>query len=161
MRSLVNARSLEAIGICFSMTTVFRSDVLANALSRVADLPTLPVVFLRTVIQAVTTYKSLIPFIANNVLPKLVSKKIWETPQLWDGFVRLAKMIAPASYGSLLQLPKEWLRDVVERQPAVKQGLKGFLAGKPQARGALIEVGRKSFWEGMTLNILQIFGEEM
>jgi len=129
-----------AIGICFSMTTVFRSDVLVNALARVADLPTLPVVFLRTIIQAVTTYKSLIPFIANNVLPKLVAKKIWETPQLWDGFVRLAKMIAPASYGSLLQLPKDWLRDVVEKQPALKQGLRGFLAGRPQARGALYEV---------------------
>lgn len=129
-----------AIGICFSMTTVFRSDVLANALARVADLPSLPVVFLRTVIQAVTTYKSLIPFIANNVLPKLVSKRIWETPQLWDGFVKLAKMIAPASYGSLVQLPMPWLKDVLERQPAVKQGLRGFLAGKPQARGALVEV---------------------
>ena len=133
-----------AIGICFSMTTVFRSDVLANALARVADLPTLPVIFLRTIIQAVRTYKSLIPFIANNVLPKLVSKKVWETPQLWDGFVMLAKMIAPASYGSLLQLPKEWLKDVVEKQPVVKQGLKGFLAGKPQARGALVEVRRHS-----------------
>ena len=138
MRSLTPARA--AIGICFSMTTVFRSDVLANALARVAELPALPVVFLRTIIQAVTTYKSLIPFIANNVLPKLVAKRIWETPQLWDGFIRLGKMIAPASYGSLLQLPKEWLKDVVERQPAVKQGLRGFLQGKPQARGVMAEV---------------------
>ena len=142
MRSLTPARA--AIGICFSMTTVFRSDVLANALARVAELPALPVVFLRTIIQAVTPYKSLIPFIANNVLPKLVAKRIWETPQLWDGFVRLAKMIAPASYGSLLQLPKEWLKDVVERQPAVKQGLRGFLQGKPQARGVMAEVSLTS-----------------
>ncbi|CAD6567154.1 MAG: hypothetical protein TREMPRED_003351 [Tremellales sp. Tagirdzhanova-0007] len=132
--------TIEAIGICFSMTTVFRSDVLVNALARVADLPTLPVVFLRTVIQAVTTYKSLIPFIANTVLPKLVAKKIWETPQLWDGFMILAKRIAPASYGSLLRLPMPWLKDVIQRQPALKQGLRGFLAGKPQARGALAEI---------------------
>ena len=131
----------RAIGICFSMTTVFRSDVLASALQRVADLPSLPVVFLRTVIQAASTYKSLIPFIANNVLSKLVGKRIWETPQLWDGFVLLAKKIAPASYGSLLQLPKEQLRDVVERQPALRVGLKGFLAGKPEARRGLLGVG--------------------
>jgi symplekin len=130
-----------AIGICFSMTTVFRSDVLATVMSRIADLPSLPVVFLRTIIQAVTTYKSLVPFVANNVLPKLVAKKIWTTPQLWDGFVRLAKLIAPASFGVLLQLPKEWLRDVVDRQPALKAGLKGFLASKPQAKSALVEVG--------------------
>ncbi|GFZ47057.1 hypothetical protein JCM24511_04798 [Saitozyma sp. JCM 24511] len=133
--------TIEAIGICFSMTTVFRSDVLATVMSRIADLPSLPVVFLRTIIQAVTTYKSLVPFVANNVLPKLVAKKIWTTPQLWDGFVRLAKLIAPASFGVLLQLPKEWLRDVVDRQPALKAGLKGFLASKPQAKSALVEVG--------------------
>jgi symplekin len=122
------------------MTTVFRSDVLAAAMSRIADSPSLPVVFVRTIIQAVSTYKSLVPFVANSVLPKLVAKKIWTAPKLWDGFVRLAKLIAPASFGVLLQLPKEWLRDVVERQPALKSGLKGFLASKPQAKGALAEV---------------------
>lgn len=131
---------LAAIGICFSMTTVFRSDILATALSRIADLPTLPLVFLRTTIQAVSTYKSLVPFVANGVLPKLVGKRIWENAQLWDGFALLVKKIAPASFGALLQLPKEWLRDVVDRQPGLKAGLKGFLSGKPQARGALIEV---------------------
>ena len=121
------------------MTTVFRSDVLATSLSRITDLPTLPVVFLRTTIQAVSTYKSLIPFIANNILPKLVTKRIWEQPPLWDGFVRLAKMIAPASFGSLLQLPRDWLKDVCERQPTLKSGLKAFLAGKGQ-RNAIAEV---------------------
>ena len=123
------------------MTSVFRSDVLATALSRITDLPTLPVVFLRTTIQTVTTYKSLIPFIANNILPKLVSKKIWEQGPLWDGFVKLSKMIAPASFGSLLQLPKESLKNVLEREPKLRTGLKGYLAGKGQQR-ALLEVSR-------------------
>lgn len=131
---------MEAIGICFSMTTVFRSDVLVASMVRIADRPTLPLVFMRTIIQAVTTYKSLIPFVANTVLPKLVSKKIWTLPQLWEGFVKLCKLIAPASYGVLLQLPKEWLKDVLERQPGLKSGLKTFLGGKQGARGVLVEV---------------------
>jgi symplekin len=88
----------------------------------------------------VSTYKSLIPFVANTILPKLINHKIWEYPQLWEGFVRLARVIAPASYGALLQLPKDQLKDVVERQPGIKSGLKTFLAGRPAARGALIEV---------------------
>jgi symplekin len=121
------------------MTTVFRSDVLATSLARITDLPTLPVVFLRTTIQAVTTYKSLVPFIANNILPKLVSKRIWEQPPLWDGFIKLARLIAPASYGSLLQLPKDSLRDVLEKQPSLKTGLGSFLAAKGQ-KNALAEV---------------------
>ncbi|OCF38750.1 symplekin, partial [Kwoniella heveanensis CBS 569] len=132
--------TIDAIGICFSMTTVFRSDVLANAISRVADLPVLPVVLVRTIMQVVTTYKSLIPFIANHVLPKLVTKKIWETPPLWEGFVRLSKLIAPASYGALLQLPKDQLRDLVKRQPTMKGGLKSFLANKPGSKAVLAEI---------------------
>ncbi|ORX39335.1 Symplekin tight junction protein C terminal-domain-containing protein [Kockovaella imperatae] len=131
--------AMEAIGLCFSMTSVFRSDVLATALARITELPTLPVVFLRTTIQTVTTYKSLIPFIANSILPKLVAKKIWEQGPLWDGFVKLSKMIAPASFGSLLQLPKEWLKDVLDKEPKLKTGLKGYLAGKGQQR-ALLEI---------------------
>lgn len=122
------------------MTTVFRADVLANALQRIAELPTLPMIFMRTMIQTVTTYKSLGTFVANYVLPKLITKKIWTNPQLWDGFVRLARRIAPASYAALVQLPKEWLRDVVVKQPALKQGLKGFLTGKPGTKEVLDEV---------------------
>ncbi|KAK4684675.1 symplekin, partial [Tremellales sp. Uapishka_1] len=132
--------TIEAIGICFSLTSIFRSDILATALQRIVDLATLPVPFLRTIIQAVSTYKSLVPVVANNVLPKLITKKIWETPQLWDGFVKVSRLLAPNSYGALLQLPKEWLKDVVEKQPALKVGLKGFLQGKPAGKKTLAEI---------------------
>lgn len=138
--SMILQLTLTAIGICFSMTTVFRSDVLATSLNRITDLSTLPVVFLRTTIQAVSTYKSLIPFIANNILPKLITKKVYDNPPLWDGFVRLAKMIGPASFGSLLQLPKEWLRDVLEKQPGIKSGLKAHLEGKGLMKDSVAEV---------------------
>lgn len=133
--------TMDAIGICFSMTTVFRSDVLANAMQRIVDLPSpLPVCFVRTVIQAMRTYKSLVPFIANNVLPKLVAKRIWEMPQLWDGFVHLVRLLGQASFGTLLQMPLEQIREVVERQPALKGPLKAFVANKPQARNQLSSV---------------------
>lgn len=133
--------TMDAIGICFSMTTVFRSDVLANAMQRIVDLPTpLPVCFVRTVIQAMRTYKSLVPFIANNVLPKLVAKRIWEMPQLWDGFVHLVRLLGQASFGTLLQMPLEQIKDLIERQPALKAPLKTFVANKPQARNQLAGV---------------------
>lgn len=133
--------TMDAIGICFSMTTVFRSDVLANAMQRIVDLPTpLPTCFVRTVIQAMRTYKSLVPFIANNVLPKLVAKRIWEMPQLWDGFVHLVRLLGQASFGTLLQMPLDQIKDLVDRQPALKAPLKTFVANKPQARNQLASV---------------------
>ena len=132
--------TIDAIGICFSMTTVFRSDVLATSLSRITDLPTLPVIFLRTTIQAVTTYKSLMPFIANNILPKLVAKKVWEQPPLWDGFIRLSKLIGTRSFGCLLQLPKEWLKDVLAKQPTLKPEFRAFLESKGHNAAAIAEL---------------------
>ena len=39
----------EAIGICFSMTDVFRSEILAVVMQQIMDEPVLPTLFLRTV----------------------------------------------------------------------------------------------------------------
>ncbi|KAF9072274.1 Symplekin tight junction protein C terminal-domain-containing protein [Rhodocollybia butyracea] len=120
----------EAIGICFSMTDVFRSEILAVVMQQIMDEPVLPILFLRTVIQAVTTYKSLIKFVSTTLLSRLITKKIWTIPPLWEGFIHCAKVIAPASFGALLQLPKDQLRELVDRQPNLKAGLRDFVTKK-------------------------------
>jgi len=122
--------AIEAISICFSMTDVFRSEILAVVMQQIVDEPVLPVLFLRTVIQTVTTYKSLVQFVSTNLLSRLVLKKIWTNPPLWDGFIRLAKKIAPASFGSLLQLPKDQLRELVDKHPSLKAGLRSYVLKK-------------------------------
>ena len=40
---------IVAIGICFSMTDVFRSEILGSVMQQIVDEPVLPVLFLRTV----------------------------------------------------------------------------------------------------------------
>ncbi|ESK96439.1 cleavage polyadenylation specificity factor [Moniliophthora roreri MCA 2997] len=122
--------AIEAIGICFSMTDVFRSEILAVVMQQIVDEPTLPVLFLRTVIQAVTTYKSLVGFVSTTLLSRLITKKIWTNPPLWEGFIRCAKVIAPASFGALLQLPKDQLRELVDKQPSLKAGLREYVTKK-------------------------------
>ncbi|KAF8631924.1 hypothetical protein AX15_002177 [Amanita polypyramis BW_CC] len=130
--------AIEAIGICFSMTDVFRSEILAIVMQQIMDEPVLPVLFLRTVIQAVTTYKSLVGFVSTTLLSRLITKKIWTNPPLWEGFIRCAKVIAPASFGALLQLPKDQLRELVDKQPSLKSGLRDYVTKKApnRARGA-------------------------
>jgi len=51
MTALMFMRSYipSAIGICFSMTDVFRSEILAVVMQQIVDEPVLPVLFLRTV----------------------------------------------------------------------------------------------------------------
>jgi symplekin len=129
------------------MTDVFRSEILAVVMQQIMDEPVLPVLFLRTashalnitvmsnllmlqVIQAVTTYKSLVGFVSTTLLSRLITKKIWTNPPLWEGFIRCAKVIAPASFGALLQLPKDQLRELVDKQPSLKLGLRDYVTKK-------------------------------
>ncbi|KAJ7281804.1 Symplekin tight junction protein C terminal-domain-containing protein [Mycena rebaudengoi] len=120
----------EAISVCFSMTDVFRSEILAVVMQQIMDEPVLPVLFLRTVIQAVTTYKSLVGFVSTTLLSRLITKKIWTNPRLWEGFIWCAKVTAPASFSALLQLPKDQLREVVDKQPSLKSGLRDYVTKK-------------------------------
>ncbi|KAI0820808.1 Symplekin tight junction protein C terminal-domain-containing protein [Trametes gibbosa] len=122
--------AIEAIGICFSMTEIYRSEILAVVMNQLVDEPNLPTLFLRTVIQAVTTYRSLVGFVSTTLLSRLITKKIWTNPPLWEGFIRLAKLIAPASFGALLQLPKDQLRELVDKQPGLKAGLREYVMKK-------------------------------
>ncbi|PWN49146.1 hypothetical protein IE53DRAFT_160920 [Violaceomyces palustris] len=141
--------TVAAIQICFSMTDVFRSEVLGAVLNQILEEPNLPVLFMRTsflhcdrhlqVIMAVSTYKSLSGYVSKNLLSRLITKKIWQNPPLWDGFILCAKLTAPSSFGALIQLPKEQLREVVSRQPDLRMGLKEYLtkkAGGNRARQA-------------------------
>ena len=49
-----------------------------------------------------------------------------------------AKAIAPASFGALLQLPKDQPRELVDKQPSLKSGLQDYVTKKApnKARGA-------------------------
>lgn len=134
------------------MTDIFRSEVLAVVMQQIVDEPVLPVLFLRTVnasrfhllhnntheshkvIQAVTTYKSLVGFVSTTLLARLITKKIWTNPPLWEGFIRCAKVIAPASFGALMQLPTDQLRELVDKQPGLKSGLREYVLKKPGSK---------------------------
>jgi symplekin len=89
------------------------------------------------VLQAVATYKHLTGWVATTLLSRLITKKVWTNQQLWDGFILCAERTEPTSFDALLQLPKEQLKDLVEKRPAMKPKLRDWLtkrAGKNKAR---------------------------
>ncbi|GAA5909818.1 hypothetical protein JCM6882_002685 [Rhodosporidiobolus microsporus] len=134
-------KTIEAIGICFSMADGFRPEILAAFMQQVVDEPNMPNLFLRTVIQAVTTYKSLQPFVSTTLLSRLIGKKVWTVGPLWEGFIRLAKAIAPNSFAALLQLPKEQLSELVQKQPTMRTPLREYVlkkGGVNNARSAAV-----------------------
>lgn len=89
----------------------------------------------------------MVGFVSTTLLSRLITKKIWTNPHLWEGFIRCAKVIAPASFGALLQLPKDQLRELVEKQPGLKSGLRDYVLKK---------AGNRARQAGF----LELFGDE-
>ncbi|RKO88154.1 hypothetical protein BDK51DRAFT_28493, partial [Blyttiomyces helicus] len=85
---LIELHRIEDDGISLQKAMqVFKQEVLAVVLQQLVDQKKLPTIFMRTVIQSVNQFKTLANFV-NSLLMKLVVKKIWTAPKLWDGFVR-------------------------------------------------------------------------
>ncbi|GAA5991312.1 hypothetical protein JCM11641_002820 [Rhodosporidiobolus odoratus] len=141
-------KTIEAISICFSMADGFRPEILAAFMQQVVDEPNMPNLFLRTVIQAVTTYKSLQPFVSTTLLSRLIAKKVWTVGPLWEGFIRLAKAIAPNSFAALLQLPKEQISELVAKQPSMRQPLREYVLKKGGANNARTAAVLEAIGEG-------------
>lgn len=133
--------ALAAVQLCFSMSEVFRSDVLTAVLNRLVDEDPVPVLFMRTAIMATKSFRTLGSYVATSLLSRLVQKQIWREPRLWDGFALCANLTAPTCFGALLQLPMPQLEEILRKQPALRDPLRDYLiykAGGPARHGALL-----------------------
>uniref|UniRef100_A0A7N1A2C5 Symplekin n=1 Tax=Kalanchoe fedtschenkoi TaxID=63787 RepID=A0A7N1A2C5_KALFE len=66
----------DACSACFEQRIVFTQQVLAKALSQMVDQTPLPLLFMRTVIQAIDAFPNLVDCVME-ILLKLVGKQIW------------------------------------------------------------------------------------
>ncbi|XP_017247207.1 uncharacterized protein LOC108218671 isoform X2 [Daucus carota subsp. sativus] len=112
----------DACNACFGQGQIFTQQVLAEVLNQLVEQIPLPMLFMRTVLQTIGAYPSLVDFIMN-ILSRLVSKQIWKYPKLWVGFLRCALMTKPQSFGVLLQLPPPQLENAMNKTPALKAPL--------------------------------------
>ncbi|KAF9979651.1 hypothetical protein BGZ65_006219 [Modicella reniformis] len=124
----------EAMDICFNHPELYKSEIIAVVLQQLLDRPTIPSLFMRTVIQAITLYKNLVGFVNSMILVKLIQKKIWTRPVLWKGFVRCAKMMQPTSSSVLATLPKPQLKEVLAMEPMLKEPIDAYLKAKSSGR---------------------------
>ncbi len=80
----------------------------AQAIGQMEALPTLPRLFMRTVISALKQMPKLRVFVLE-LLPRLVSRALWSDASQWKGFLMLLELqpdvLGPDKYAVLLQLP--------------------------------------------------------
>lgn len=109
----------DACSACFEQRAVFTQQVLAKVLNQLVEQTPLPLLFMRTVIQAIGAFPALVAFVME-ILSRLVSKQIWRLPKLWAGFLKCAYQTKPHSFHVLLQLPAAQLENALVRTPALK-----------------------------------------
>ncbi|KAL5040183.1 hypothetical protein RTP6_007225 [Batrachochytrium dendrobatidis] len=137
-------RCVEATSICFEMPDLFKQEVLAVTLQHLADLPTLPILFMRTAIQSLGAYKGLVSFV-NNILGRLVGKRIWANTQVWQGFIRCCTIMFPSSISIILALPKTQALDLIDKSPNLRHALQeylGQLSTQQRARRDFVVLGQ-------------------
>lgn len=125
----------DACTACFEQGQIFTQQVLAEVLNQLVEQIPLPLLFMRTVLQTIGVYPSLIDFVMN-ILSRLVSKQIWKTPKLWVGFLRCALLTQPQSFSVLLQLPPPQLENAMNKTPALKAPLVAH-ASQPNIQSSL------------------------
>ncbi|KAH7446302.1 hypothetical protein KP509_01G050700 [Ceratopteris richardii] len=125
----------DACSVCFQQRTVFTQQVLAKVLNQLVEQTPIPMLFMRTVILAVGTFRSLVSFVME-ILSRLVSKQIWKWPNLWIGFLKCADQTQPHSFHVLLQLPAVQLDKALHKHPNLRAPLTNY-ASKPTVRSNL------------------------
>ncbi|KAF8394916.1 hypothetical protein HHK36_018855 [Tetracentron sinense] len=134
---LKKARDLvtDACNSCFEQRQVFTQQVLAKVLNQLVEQIPLPLLFMRTVLQAIGAFPALVDFIME-ILSRLVSKQIWKYPKLWVGFLKCALLTKPQSFNVLLQLPAAQLENALNRTAPLKGPLIAH-ANQPSIRSSL------------------------
>lgn len=125
----------DACNACFEQRQIFTQQVLAKVLNQLVEQIPLPLLFMRTVLQAIGAFPALVEFIME-ILSRLVSKQIWKYPKLWVGFLKCALLTKPQSFNVLLQLPPPQLENALNRTAALKAPLVAY-ASQPNIKSSL------------------------
>ncbi|XP_066306873.1 uncharacterized protein [Miscanthus floridulus] len=116
----------DACTACFEQRTVFTQQVLEKSLNQLVDRIPIPLLFMRTVIQALDAFPALVDFVMG-ILSRLVNKQIWKMPKLWVGFLKLSFQTQPRSFDVLLQLPSPQLEFMLNKYPNLRTPLSSFV----------------------------------
>ncbi|KAH9624304.1 hypothetical protein KSS87_001170, partial [Heliosperma pusillum] len=125
----------DACNSCFEKKQIFTQQVIAAVLNHLVEQIPLPLLFMRTVLQAIGAFPALVNFIME-ILARLVNKQIWKNPKLWVGFLKCAQLTQPHSFSVLLQLPQAQLEGALKKIGALKAPLAAH-ASQPNLKATL------------------------
>ena len=120
---------INAIGACISERSIFTLDTMADCLKLIVQQDPLPLLSMRTTIEALVLWPELAPFVMG-LLRHLINRQIWESKQMWTGFVKccLRPEALRHSLPVILSLPRQQLKEVIGQQEGLREQLTSFAA---------------------------------
>lgn len=114
------------ISICLAEKKIFTQQVLQIVVSCLLDQTSLPITLMRTVMQILSLYPEMEKFVLS-VLQKLILKKVWKLPKLWQGFAKCCEMLKEKSFTVIHQLPQDSIDNLFKIVPGLKNDYIDYL----------------------------------
>eukprot|EP00890_Picochlorum_soloecismus_P002569 jgi/Picsp_1/3312/NSC_06151-R1_symplekin len=105
--------AMATINICLTMHEEFTAEVLAATLNQLITRIPLPPLFMRTVLQSLSSAPSLREFVVR-LLDQLAAKQIWTNATQWKGWLMAVQYTAPESFQIVMRLPVDVLAKALE-----------------------------------------------
>uniref|UniRef100_A0A2A4JBI5 Symplekin n=1 Tax=Heliothis virescens TaxID=7102 RepID=A0A2A4JBI5_HELVI len=127
---------IKATALCFAEKQTYTQDVLSAVLQRLTEEPEIPVLMMRTVLQALTLYPNLGPLVLN-ILQLLIEKEVWLNKVAWEGWVKCCERLVPVSAPLLVSLEPRAVAALAQ-SPRLVRALQTHVAAlAPHQRAAL------------------------
>ncbi|XP_032939751.1 symplekin-like [Catharus ustulatus] len=140
---------IKATNLCFAERNVYTSEVLAVVMQQLMEQSPLPMLLMRTVIQALTMYPRLGGFVMN-ILSRLIMKQVWKYPKVWEGFIKCCQRTKPQSFQVILQLPPPQLGAVFDKCPELREPLLSHVRALTPHQQAHIPLSTMAILEATT-----------
>lgn len=127
---------MKATALCFAERQVYTQDVLSTVLQLLVEEVEIPVLMMRTVLQALTLYPSLGPLVLN-ILQLLIEKEVWLNKVAWEGWIKCCERLMPASGFLLTSIPARAV-SVFSTSPSLFHALKSHTSSLSPAQKAML-----------------------
>ncbi len=78
--------------MCFQHKTVSKLEVLAVVMQQLVDHNPTPELTMRTVLKSLELAPTLVKYVKETILKKLIEKSVWESKRVWEGFVKCLRV---------------------------------------------------------------------
>lgn len=131
-----NSAVHTALLACFELKSVYKQEVIAQAIQQLIEKTVIPDLLMRTVLLARIHCPEMEKYLTGTVLKRLIDKQVWKNSILWEGFLFYCASVKEKSLKVLLSLPAPQLKEALDREEDLLVTFKGLFANPKNLKKA-------------------------